>query len=141
MLACDFFSVSLFLCGLRGDAEADLGAWDVACQRDGTGELPRGRDHLAVWSSMVVSVLLVNCERAASRVPSSDTERAADLFQLCLSRVVSISVSFAFVRGRPPATTRLFQRRSRTVPIGGGHCTGVLKIGRSAVRPRPWPRP
>lgn len=32
----------------------------VACQHDGTGELPRGRDHLAVWSSMVVSVLLVN---------------------------------------------------------------------------------
>jgi hypothetical protein len=54
-------------------------------------------------------------------------------------RVVSISVSFAFVRGRPPATARPLRRRSRTVPNGHGHCTGVLKIGRSAVRPRPWP--
>jgi hypothetical protein len=24
-------------------------------------------------------------------------------------------------------------------PTGDGHCTGVLKIGRSTVRPRPWP--
>ena len=55
------------------------------------------------------------------------------------SRVVSISVSFAFVRGRPPATARLLRRTSWTVPTGAGHTTKVLKIGRSAVRPRPWP--
>jgi hypothetical protein len=52
---------------------------------------------------------------------------------------VSISVSFEFVRERPPSVARTLRRRSRTVPIGDGHCTGVLKIGRSAVRPRPWP--
>jgi hypothetical protein len=55
------------------------------------------------------------------------------------ARVVSISVSFAFVRGHPPTVARTLRRRSRTVPTGGGHCTGVLKIGRSTVRPRPWP--
>jgi hypothetical protein len=54
-------------------------------------------------------------------------------------RVVSISVSFASVRGHPPTTARMLRLRSRTVPAGDGHTTGVLKIGRSAVRPRPWP--
>jgi len=63
----------------------------------------------------------------------------ADLFQLCLPRVVSLSVSFVFVRGHPPATARPFRRRSRTVPTGYEFITGVLKIGRSTVRPRPWP--
>jgi hypothetical protein len=37
-----------------------LGCLHVACQGDGTGELPRGRDHRALLSSMVISVLLVN---------------------------------------------------------------------------------
>lgn len=41
------------------------------------------------------------------------------------ARVVSISVSFVFVRGRPPATARLFRCRSRTVPTGDEHCTKV----------------
>lgn len=55
------------------------------------------------------------------------------------ARAVSISVSFAFVRGRPPATTRLLRRTSRTAPTGRGHTTRGLKIGRPTVRPRPWP--
>jgi hypothetical protein len=93
---------------------------DVPCQLSATrakapnSVTPPLSRHTVVW-------------RAAQRCQPDETARA-----------VSISVSFAFVRGRPPATARLFRCRSRTVPTGNGHCTGVLKIGRSAVRPRPW---
>ncbi|MGH3791748.1 MAG: hypothetical protein ACRDRU_15475 [Pseudonocardiaceae bacterium] len=57
------------------------------------------------------------------------------------ARVVSISVSFTFVHEHPPTIARLLRRTSWTVPTGDGQTTGVLKIGRSTVRPRPWPHP
>jgi hypothetical protein len=46
---------------------------------------------------------------------------------------VSFSVSFAFVRAGPSTDARTLRRRSRTEPIGDGHCTVVLKIGKLAV--------
>jgi hypothetical protein len=102
------------------DVTAGCLSRDVPCQLSATrakapnSVTPPLSRHTVVW-------------RAAQRCQPDETARA-----------VSISVSFAFVRGRPPATARLFRCRSRTMPTGNGHCTGVLKIGRSAVRPRPW---
>src|SRR5262249_26211682 len=70
---------------------------------------------------------------AASRVPIS---RYRAYGRSVLLRIVSIFVSFAFVRRRSPVTAWIIRRRSRTVPTGHGHTTGVLKIGRSAVSDR-----
>ena len=53
------------------------------------------------------------------------------------ARAASISVSFVFVRERPPATATLFRRRSGTVSTECEHVTGVLKIGRSVVHQPP----
>ena len=49
---------------------------------------------------------------------------------------------FRLIRPRSPASAycrTYFRRRSRTVAIEYERITVVLKIGRSAVRPRPWP--
>ncbi len=55
--------------------------------------------------------------------------------------VVSSLVSSVYVRLRSLVFGRMRRCRSRTLTVFGELLSLLLKIGRSAVRPRPWPPP
>lgn len=74
-------------------------------------------------------------------VPVDCHQRGYPLQRCQQPYAVSISVSFVSVHQRSSADARTFPRRSRTVPSTRVQITIVLKIGRLAVRPRPWPPP
>jgi hypothetical protein len=88
------------------------------------------------------------CARGAPRIGVHAVVRGASLRRQrslaggCSQLRLSCRLHFRLIRVRSPtfAYYRVdFPTQSRTVAIEYEHNTVVLKIGRSAVRPRPWP--